>query len=64
MKKTNSPFSIETDTSSSDGRDAFGYVFVTCSSRITGGESTPCNEIAKSPSTDRTPIVRKVPAIP
>ena len=32
MKKTNSPFSIETDTSSSDGRDAFGYVFVTCSS--------------------------------
>jgi len=32
MKKTNSPFSIETDTSSSDGRDALGYVFVTCSS--------------------------------
>ncbi|BCB85010.1 hypothetical protein Psuf_023230 [Phytohabitans suffuscus] len=32
MKKTNSPFSIPTDTSSRDGRDAFGYVFVTCSS--------------------------------
>ena len=32
MKKTNSPFSIETDTLSSEGRDAFGYVFVTCSS--------------------------------
>ena len=36
MKKTNSPLSIETDTSSSDGRWAFGYVFVTCSSAITG----------------------------
>jgi hypothetical protein len=24
MKKTKSPFSIEVDTSSSDGRDAFG----------------------------------------
>ena len=32
MKKTNSPFSIETDTSSSEGLDALGYVFVTCSS--------------------------------
>ena len=32
MKKTNSPFSIPTLTSSSDGRDAFGYVFVTFSS--------------------------------
>jgi hypothetical protein len=32
MKKTNSPFSIPTLTSSNDGRDAFGYVFVTFSS--------------------------------
>jgi hypothetical protein len=32
MKKTNSPFSIPTLTSSSDGLDAFGYVFVTFSS--------------------------------
>src|SRR4029453_823261 len=35
MKKTNSPFSIPTLTSSNDGRDAFGYVFVTFSSLIT-----------------------------
>ncbi|GAA0441980.1 hypothetical protein GCM10010112_30160 [Actinoplanes lobatus] len=46
MKKTNSPFSIPTLTLSNDGRDAFGYVFVTFSSRITGLESTRCNEIA------------------
>ena len=32
MKKTNSPFSIPTLTSSNDGRDALGYVFVTFSS--------------------------------
>jgi hypothetical protein len=32
MKKTNSPFSMPTDTWSRDGRDALGYVFVTCSS--------------------------------
>src|SRR5215475_11955907 len=37
MKKTKSPLSIATETPSSDGRAAFGYVFVTFSSRITGG---------------------------
>src|SRR3954451_19514420 len=46
MKKTNSPFSMPTLTSSSDGRDALGYVFVTFSSRITGTQSTRCNENA------------------
>ena len=48
MKKTNSPFSIETDTSFNDGRDALGYVFVTCSSAITGRKSTRCHGNAKS----------------
>src|SRR3954451_18905638 len=47
MKKTNSPFSMSTETSSREGRDAFGYVFVTWSSRITGGESTRCDRRAK-----------------
>src|SRR5689334_4498113 len=47
MKKTNSPFSMLTETSSSEGRDAFGYVFVTWSSRITGRESTRCDNRAK-----------------
>src|SRR5215475_2156409 len=37
MKKTKSPLSIATETPSSDGRAAFGYVFVTFSSRITDG---------------------------
>src|SRR5690348_3286059 len=43
MKTTKSPFSIDTDTSSSDGREAFGYVLVTCSSRITSRKCTRCN---------------------
>src|SRR5688572_14187100 len=60
MKKTNSPFSIATDTSLRDGRWALGYVFVTCSSAITGRKSTRCNENANTRRGGRRDLPKKI----